>query len=368
MKNLFFLCLALIALATLTISTESDARDFISPSIMNTGEELKHLYDVKRSTNTSTQRALRQLQTSGYTNFQREFKAHEIVDIAARESTPHEEQFKGDAHAARAHALMWYITRDKAHLMKSADIIRAWAYAFRDFKVIKGYKPQMYLESAWILPIWISALDMIKPDLTDWSKQDEQHFRNFIKKLHSYAKKAHRDNNWGVSAMLAEISVAVYFESATLYNEQLNKFSYYLKTLSNEDGSLNADYLSDPWHPQYSLIGFIQTAEIASNQGDNLFEVVIGDEEAPRLEKILIHFEGLFSGKKRNPEGLQKGSYKGAHNNKQSYQIALAKYSENSSEKEWIKSFRQNWKPSNTSPLFMMWDRITHSREVINKD
>lgn len=368
MKNLFFLFLAIGAIAALTIATESDAKNFISPSIMNTGDDLRQMHRITKATTASTKKALNQLISSEYVSFERKFKAYKIVEIAARESTLHEEQFKGDAHAARAHALMWHITRNDAHKQKSAEIIKAWASTFEDFKVVKGYKPQMYLESAWILPIWISALDMIQIDLTDWTSADEREFRRFIKKLHSYAKEAHRDNNWGTSAMLAEMSLAVYLKNETLYEQQVQNFTYYLKTLSNKDGSLNADYLSDPWHPQYTIIGLIQTAEIASNQGDILFDVIIDDESMPRLEAILLHFKSLFLGEIDNPKGLKKGNYKGAHNNKQSYQIALSYYGKQKSNEAWTNSFQDNWNPSKTSPLFMMWDRVTHSQAVIDGD
>ncbi|WP_394222819.1 alginate lyase family protein [Alteromonas gracilis] len=127
---------------------------------------------------------------------------------------------------------------------------KAWASTFKGFKVAKGYQPKIFLESAWILPIWIPSLDMIKNDLTDWTSDDEREFRIFIKKLHPYARKAHRDNNWGTSAMLADMCSAVYFKDEILFTEQLKKFTYYLKILLNKDGSLNADYLSDPWHPR----------------------------------------------------------------------------------------------------------------------
>jgi len=365
MKNLFLLCIVTLITATLVFSNKSGARDFISPSILNTKEELQRLYTLEKSTSKHTKKALNQLLNSEQIEFQRKYNAIRIVEIAARESTKHEEQFKGDAAAARAHALMWHITRNPAHKKKSAEIIKAWASTFKDFKVVKGYKPQMFLESAWILPIWISSLDMIKSDLTDWTSKDERQFRTFVKQLHKYAREAHRDNNWGTSAMLAEMSVAVYFEDERLYTEQLEKFTYYLKTLSNEDGSLNADYLSDPWHPQYTMIGLIQTAEIAANQGDNLFDIVIGDEKTPRLETILIHFKSLFLGELKNPKGLKRGNYKGAHNNKQSYQIALSHYEQSVNSKAWTESFRENWNPSETSQLFMMWDRVTHSQEII---
>ncbi|WP_394222820.1 hypothetical protein [Alteromonas gracilis] len=64
-----------------------------------------------------------------------------------------------------------------------------------------------------------------------------------------------------------------------------------------------------------TIIGLIQKAEIAANQGDNLFGTVIGDEKTPRLKAILNHFEGLFLGEVKAPKGLKRGSYKGAHNN-----------------------------------------------------
>ena len=346
----------------------SYAKNTVNPSILNTHIELERLRFVNQTQDGSVKRALRQLYSSQYADIERPYKALEVVEIAARESTPHEEQFKGDAHSARAYALMWRITQEKAYREKALEIIKGWAFTFKDFKVIKGYRPQKYLESAWVIPIWISALDMLNRNAEGWSATDEKQFESFITKLHRYSRKAHRDNNWGTSAMLADISYAVYMQDDQLYYQQLKKFRYYLAKLTNPNGTLNADYLSDPWRPQYTIRGLLHTAEVADNQGDRLFNITFPNEKVPRLQKVLAHFTSLFTGELENPKGLKKGNYKGAHNNKQGYQIAFNAYAKGKFEQPWVKQLVDSWNPSNTSPLFMMWDRITHAPEIVGSN
>ena len=58
----------------------------------------------------------------------------------------------------------------------------------------------------------------------------------------------------------------------------------------------------------------------------------------------------------------------GAHNNKQGYQIAFNAYAKGKFEQPWVKQLVDSWNPSNTSPLFMMWDRITHAPEIVGSN
>ena len=66
--------------------------------------------------------------------------------------------------------------------------------------------------------------------------------------------------------------------------------------------------------------------------------------------------------------GQKKGNYKGAHNNKQGYQIAYNHYfNKRQMKREQLPLFAKlvdKWAVNETSPLFMKWDRITHDQTV----
>ena len=349
----------------LSLANSIDITPFVAPSILNTKQELSNLSRLQNFESPKAMKALKLLTSSHYSDLDREFHAYETVKVAARESTPEEQQFKEDAPAARSLALMWHITGEDAYRVKSSNILTEWSKTFKNLKVAKGHKSQAYLEAAWTLPVWVSAADMLRYGDTRWMEAERESFKKFIVKLNAYAKKAHRDNNWGASATLAGISASVYLKDRKSYQKNIKYFKHYLKTLSNSDGSMNSDYLSDSWHSQYAIISLIHSAEIASHQGTDLYGFIIEGERLPRLAEILEHFAGLFIGKIPNPEGLKRGNYRGAHNNKQAYQIAYKYLKLNRPDVlENMPNFiemMESWSPTETSIQFMKWDRVTHS-------
>tara|TARA_Y100001956_G_scaffold78101_1_gene89371 strand:+ start:7501 stop:8637 length:1137 start_codon:yes stop_codon:yes gene_type:complete len=369
-KKVLTLSLCVVVYYLLSSFPNSDAQVLSTPGVISTADELQRLNQLTQINDSETHRLLSHFYNSEYADVNRPYTPYAVVNIAARESTAMEKQFKDDAHAARAMAILWHITYDDKYMLKAIEIIRGWSAKFEGFNVTKGHKRQAYLEAAWVTPVWISAADAVAMGGQNnaWTNTDKEMFKHFILKLQDYFEKAYRDNNWGASATLAQIATAVYLNDSKLYQQQLEKFNYYLKTLTNSDGSMNADYLSDPWHPQYTLIAMIQVAEIAFNQGDDLYGTTFGKETLPRLALVLEHMASLFLGERPNPDGLKKGNYKGAHNNKQGYQIAYNHYfNKRQMKREQLPLFAKlvdKWAVNETSPLFMKWDRITHDQTV----
>lgn len=360
-KNMSILAILVIMLFT----TDSYGETFLHPGILNSEENLNKLRH-RYVNDQIPAAALSMLLDSQLGDVSRLYTPHKIVEVESHVSNSYEEAFRNDAHAARANALLWVMTDDKKYLSKAMRILDEWAVTFHAIKVTKGSSSQAYLEAAWALPIWISAAEIIRyydGGKAKWSDKSIRQFDQFVLKLHSYSKKARKANNWGASATLSHIAVGVYLNNEAIFYEGIEWFEHSLKTLSTEDGALTADYIRDTWHPQYTLVAWIQTAEIAWNQGIDLYSLQFGREKKPRLEVVFEHFSKLFIGELGNPEGLKKGNYKNAHLNRPGYQIAFNHYINRSNRGEYLPALEkmvQYWYPGGFKDLFMSWDGLTH--------
>ncbi|AYA63001.1 alginate lyase family protein [Alteromonas sp. RKMC-009] len=344
------------------LSSLCTAQTFTHPSI---GASQLQLTNLKEQQCDERQPAFEQLTTSEYATLTRQHHAYEIVYVEAYTGNKYEAAFRGDAHAARALALMWVATSDTRYLDKAKTILTEWAYTFRDLEVTKGKDDQAYLEAAWALPIWLGAADIIKNynnGAANWKPANQLQFNKFAKTLGSYASKAYRENNWGATSVLSEIALAVYLEDNDRFAEAVKLYKRNLADVSTASGSLKADYLRDTWHPQYTLISWMQTAEIAWHNGTNLYALSFENKE-PRLLKVLEHFAKMFNGEVPSPKGLKRGRYKNSHLKSAGYQIAYNHYfSRQHLDKRdfsYIKAYN-DWYPGRFSEHFMSWDALTH--------
>ena len=69
------------------------------------------------------------------------------------------------------------------------------------------------------------------------------------------------------------IAVAVYQEDVAFYDKAINNYRELFAGISNKDGSIEFDYLRDSTHPQYTVLTWIQSCEIAWNQEDDLYRI-----------------------------------------------------------------------------------------------
>jgi len=363
-KNLSLL-MVLVFLLPQLFSTFTYSKTFTHPGILNSQDNLKRLHK-NFVENKISSKALSTLLDNKFADINRPYTPYAVVKVESHVSNNYEKAFRGDAHAARANALLWVMTGKKQYLVNAKRILNDWAETFQTIKVVKGNSAQAYLEAAWALPIWISAAEIIRyydNAKGKWSEGRVKQFDKFVLKLHAFSKKAKKPNNWGASASLGDVAVGVYLNNDAIFDEGVTSFKHYLKTLSTEDGALTSDYLRDTWHPQYTLIAWTQTAEIAWHQGIDLYGLRFKGEEQPRLKVVLEHFSKLFIGELANPEGLKKGNYKNANANRPGYQIAFNHYFRRLNKAEQTEAFKtmvQTWYPGDFNDLFMSWDGITH--------
>lgn len=344
----------------------AESREFTHPSVLSTQEDLASL--KKRVTsNPSAKLGYEQLRNSKYADLSRPHTPYETVYVIASGVNKYERAFRGDAQAARATALMWVITGDTRYRDKSIGILDDWAATFKDMVVEKGGKTQSRLECAWAVPIWTAAADIIRyynKGATGWSPEQIAQFDKFLSPLVELAEATClRANNWGTSATLAMIAVAVYQEDVAFYDKAINNYRELFAGVSNKDGSIEFDYLRDSTHPQYTVLTWIQSCEIAWNQGDDLYGIKLDGQSLPRLAVCLEHFSKLFLGELPNPEGLRKGNYRNAHLRRQGYDMAYNHFIIRRNMAASMPAFAElvpAWRPGGFDDHFLAWDTLTH--------
>lgn len=342
-------------------------RAFAHPSIMSTQTDLSALKN-RVSRNPISKLGYEQLKKSRFANPERPHTPFEVVVVVASGTSAEENAYRDDAQAAHACALMWVITGENRYRDKAIAILNDWAKTFKELKSSRAQKgAQIQLEAAWNAPIWTAAADIIRyydKGKAGWKPEQIAKFDQFLNIQVGIASKAqNRPGNWGASANLAIMAAAVYQDDHVAFDKAVALHRKLLAQTSKPDGSLSADYLRDPWHPQYTIEVWQQICEIAWNQGVDLYGITVENEKQPRLAICLEHFSKLFVGKLPNPKDLQKGNYLNSHKNRQAYELGYNHYIVRKGMTSSMPTFAAmvpEWRPGGIDSHFIAWDTLTH--------
>lgn len=195
--------------------------------------------------------------------------------------------------AAYLNALRWTVSGDTRNRDKAIAILDAWSSRFTGFTLAPGTDaPQAWLEAAWGLPVWASAAEIVRHHNggeAGWTPAQQARFNGYLDKLYAQASQASgRTNNWGVSAALAMMAAGVYQDDANRYNAGLGRMKQMIPLIVYASGEVQELQARDCHHPQYSLAGIAQAAEIATIQGDTgLWLLTVGGESQPRFARGL---------------------------------------------------------------------------------
>jgi len=226
------------------------------------------------------------------------------VQVVGSAIGPQEARYKNDAQAAYLNALRWVKTGDARHRDKAIAILNDWARTFRTYSVASGTNPaQVWLEAAWMLPVWVSAAEIIRHydnGEAGWSQADIATFNGFVDRQVAQAEQARtRVNNWAVSAGLAMMAAGAYQDNPSRYAAGLQRVMEMIPLSVLASGEVNELRDRDCTHPQYNLEGLAQAAEMEVIQaGDtSVWMWKASGETTPRLAKGLEYMaRSLASG------------------------------------------------------------------------
>ena len=226
------------------------------------------------------------------------------VQVVGSAIGPQEARYKNDAQAAYLNALRWVKTGDVRHRDKAIAILNAWAKTFRTYSVASGTNSaQVWLEAAWMLPVWVSAAEIIRHynnGEAGWSQADINTFSGFVDRQYAQAEQAKvRVNNWAVSAGLAMMAAGAYQDNASRYSAGLQRIMEMIPLSVFSSGEVNELKDRDCTHPQYNLEGLAQAAEMEVIQASDtsVWMWKASGETTPRLAKGLEYMaKSLTSG------------------------------------------------------------------------
>lgn len=263
---------------------------FEHPGIYFTMDDLETIKTNKDNLDTVYGKGYQEMKDSTFAKANYEPKFFEDIDVGAY-NNPNKgfNELTKDGCAAYYNALMWYLDGDIANAKKAIEILNGWASTLKtigdgnDVKLRIALSAPDYLNAAEILKhIYNNDSNITSED--KWQNEDIEKFDLFINKLldetEGYYPQA--NGNWDALIGGFNMAAAVYLEDVNLFNNALTQL--YLGNLQGGNtasmGSLpNYIYASgesqetsrDTIHSRMGLSGLAYQAEVAWNQGINLF-------------------------------------------------------------------------------------------------
>lgn len=285
------------------------------------------------------------------------------VEVVRAAGGPQESRWKNDSMAAYLNALRWTVSGDTRNRDKAIQILDAWSSKFTGFTLAPGTDaPQAWLEAAWGLPVWASAAEIIRHHNggeAGWTPAQQDRFNGYLNKLYAQANQASsRTNNWGVSGALAMMAAGVYQDDANRYNAGFNRMKQMVPLIVYSSGEVQELQARDCHHPQYSLAGIAQAAEIATIQGDTgLWTLTIGGESQPRfargleyMAKSILYGEGV---RDCRSNGLYSGYSDIAVNGYRNRGVAIPNF----------QNATKRGRPDASAAEFLGYSTATHGRD-----
>ncbi|MEU7133708.1 alginate lyase family protein [Streptomyces sp. NPDC046261] len=153
-----------------------------------------------------------------------------------------------DAIAAYTHALLWYITDDRAHARKAVQIMDAWSAVVDDHT-----EGNAALQAAWAGTSWARAAEIMRYTYDDWPPGRVRRFATMLRTVYLprvAAGAPDHNGNWELTMTDATMAIAVFLDDHAAFEDAVDRFRarvpayFYLST----DGRL-------PRRPPGSRIG-----------------------------------------------------------------------------------------------------------------
>ncbi|TWP53540.1 hypothetical protein FKR81_06205 [Lentzea tibetensis] len=123
---------------------------------------------------------------------------------------------RDDAMAAYTHALLWYLTGDRAHAGKAIEIMDAYATTLVDHT-----NSNAPLQSSWAANSWARTGELIRYTHDGWDAERQARFTTMLRFVYLpefINGDAQRNGNWELIMMAATSGVAVFLDDRPLFD------------------------------------------------------------------------------------------------------------------------------------------------------
>lgn len=208
----------------------------------------------------------------------------------------------GAAHAAYSHALQWVITGNQANANKSIQILNAWGGTLKEIRSGTGnYYFQNTLNAGHYAPILVAAAEIIRYTNAGWASSDITNFQNMLlnvfyplvtrlpncndtryfdagwdmngcayKDSPEFDSHTNSAGNFETSHALSRMAIGVFTNNQTIFDSGKDYWLWLIKRVVYPSGQLG-EICRDCAHAEMGLIGLIDGAEIAWQQGIDLY-------------------------------------------------------------------------------------------------
>jgi hypothetical protein len=256
---------------------------------------------------------------------------------------------KRDSQAAYLHALLWATTGDTRHAEKSAEILKAWC-------ILKSHGlSNAHLEAGWTGGPFLRAAEILKYTYPQWPAEDQEQFTAMIRRAFlpnvAEPQRSGTNGNWEAVMIETAMSIAVFTDDGALFDKAVTRYRRLLPAYiyGAEDGPAprtidpaffdTREKLDKHWygqtvmfdglcqetgrdltHTQWGIGGLIHCAEIAWNQGVDLYSA-----DNNRLLRGM-EFHAKYLNGAEIPRDLQNGKLRGADKVCPMWEIAFNHY------------------------------------------
>ncbi|MGK5732112.1 alginate lyase family protein [Streptomyces sp. URMC 124] len=127
-----------------------------------------------------------------------------------------------DAIAAYTHALLWYVTRNRAHARKAAEIMDAWSGVIRDHT-----EGNAGLQTAWAGSSWARAAEIMRHTRSGWPHSRVRRFAGMLRTVYLpevTAPVPDYNGNWDLVMTDAAIGISVFLDDRRGFNRAVRRF------------------------------------------------------------------------------------------------------------------------------------------------
>lgn len=168
--------------------------------------------------------------------------------------------------------LMWLITENPAYAQNAIAIIQAWATTCRKF-----CGRNAPLEAGWGIASMARSVELLKYTYSGWNGGLEAQFLRFVDALimpclnsPTFRVMSTGVGNWHTTNCEAKMQLAILRENRATFNEQISEYKRYIDETVQPSGEYK-ETKRDMYHSQFALGSFLQVAEMAWQQGIDLY-------------------------------------------------------------------------------------------------
>ncbi len=279
-KRAAFLFLLLLPTLPSVCQTEATApplvfpRQFIHPGLLQNQEDLDYMKAKIASGDPDWQAAFERLKQEASLDFQPQPFTHVVRGSYGRQGKGHRE-LSASALEAYRHALLWFVTENRAHAEKTISILAAWSERLWDFddndaKLLVALTGQHFLNAA----------ELIKHTYDGWKDEDQKDFERmmltvYYPYIHDFFTEA--NGNWDAAMINTMLCIGIFTDRPALFQRAVERFYWGpnnggITKYIYPNGQVQESTRDWP-HVQLGLGELAKAAQIAWTQGMDFYQV-----------------------------------------------------------------------------------------------